>query len=120
MPHPDKATTVAPKGIKGSDLSDDQKAMLLALIPTRLGFINADDYAAKMEVVRAELDHTWFGWLGAAGCAGLCLLPHHRAIDGHWVRPQDTQSATPEQEHAHSMFRNPANDYGAAWIGTDQ
>ena len=57
-------TIVVPEGIKGADLTDMQRNLMIALIQSRLGFINEDDHAAKMETVLAELDDTYFGWWG--------------------------------------------------------
>jgi hypothetical protein len=112
-------TVVASEGVRGSDLTNAQKALLLAQIQTRLGFINEDDNAAKMDVVRAELDDTYFGWWGPQDAPGFAYYRITAPSTIIEYAPQDTLSETPEQEHAHSMFRNPSNDYGAAWIGAE-
>jgi hypothetical protein len=110
-------TTVAPEGVKGSDLTDVQKALLLDVIQARLGFINDDDYAAKSAIVTAELDNTHFGWWGPEGTLGAAYF---RVIGPSIVMeyaPQDMGGDA--TEHAHNMYRNPANDYGLAWIGSE-
>ena len=108
-------TVLAPEGIKGSNLADMQKELLLGVIAARLGFINADDYAAKMATVKAEIDDTYFGWWGPQGVQGAAYF----RVTGPSIlleyAPQDGGSAV---EHVHSMYRNPKNDYGSAWIGT--
>ena len=112
---PGKYGAVAsPEGIKGSDLTDTQKELLLKVIVARLGFINADDFAAKMSTVKAEIDDTYFGWWGPQGVQGAAYF----RVTGPSIlleyAPQDGGSAI---EHVHSMYRNPRNDYGSAWIG---
>ncbi|MDE0330814.1 MAG: DUF3500 domain-containing protein [Nitrospinae bacterium] len=108
-------TVLAPEGIKGSDLTDTQKGLLLDVIAARLGFMNADDYAAKMTTVKAEIDDTHFGWWGPQGVQGAAYF----RVTGPSIvleyAPQDGGSAT---GHAHNIYRNPRNDYGSAWIGT--
>lgn len=108
-------TIVAPEGIKGSDLTDEQKQLLVELIDTRLGFINDDDNAATMAAVLAELDDTYFGWWGPRGRLGFAYF---RVTGPSLVleyAPQDDVGAT-VTDHAHSMYRDPENDYGEAWI----
>ncbi|MCY3675200.1 MAG: DUF3500 domain-containing protein [Rhodobacteraceae bacterium] len=112
-------TVIAPEGIKGSDLTEAQKQLLITLINTRLGFINKDDHKAKMETVIAELDDTYFGWWGPQGKLGFAYF----RITGPSViieyAPQN-DAGDLRTEHAHSMFRNPLNDYGSAWIEQKQ
>ena len=111
-------TVIAPEGIKGSDLDDSQKALLMDVISARIGFINADDYAAKMAVVQAGLDETYFGWWGpqdAIGTAYFRIIGPSLAIE---FAPQDIDGDA--ADHAHNMFREPDNDYGSAWIGVAQ
>ena len=106
---------VAAEGIKASELNTEQRQLLIDLIYTRLGFINKDDLAAKMTSVRAELDDTYFAWWGPIDKLGFGYF----RITGPSLfieySPQDDQG-DPITDHAHSMFRNPKNDYGSAWI----
>ena len=107
-------TVLAPEGIKGGDLTDTQKELLLGVIAARLGFINADDYAAKMATIKAEIDDTHFGWWGPQDARGAAYF----RVTGPSIlleyAPQDGGSAT---GHTHNIYRNPRNDYGSAWIG---
>lgn len=113
-------TVLAPEGIKGSDLTDRQKQLLVALIDARLGFINENDNAAIMKRILSELDDTYFGWWGPRGTPGFAYF----RITGPSLvieyAPQDTAEKTPASEHAHSIYRNPENDYGEDWIGVKQ
>lgn len=107
-------TAVAPEGLAGADMTDAQKALLLDLAAARLGHINPDDFEAKMERVRAEVDDLHFAWWGPTEPLGAA---YHRVTGPSVVieyAPQD-QDGDPT-DHAHNMYRDPANDYGAAWI----
>jgi hypothetical protein len=102
-----------PEGLPGSDMTDDQKALFMALIGTRLGMLNADDAAVAMEAVKTNLDQTTFGWWGPTDPVGAAYF----RVTGPTVilefAPQ-TQDGDPT-DHAHSMYRDPTNEYGAAW-----
>lgn len=110
-------TTLAPEGVKGSDLTDSQRALLMDVIKARLGFINADDFAAKMAVVGSQLDDTYFGWWGPEAPLGAAYF----RVTGPSVvmeyAPQDLD-ADPTN-HAHNMYRDPQNDYGTMWIAAE-
>ena len=108
---------IAPEGIKGSDLSIEQKALLLDVISARLMMLNADDYAAKFETVSAEIDDTYFGWWGPTGTLGgayFRIVGPSIAIE---YSPQGGDG-TPT-DHAHNIMRETGNDYGAAWIAAN-
>jgi hypothetical protein len=110
-------TVIAPEGIKGSDLSDEQKALLLAVIEARLGFLNADDFTAKMAEVEAGIDDTHFGWWGPEGTPGAAYF---RVTGPNLVQEYSPQEMGGDPtDHAHNMYRDPTNDYGAEWIGAE-
>ena len=112
-------TIVAPEGIKGADLTDVQRNLMIALIQSRLGFINEDDHAAKMETVLAELDDTYFGWWGPTGAPGFAYFRITAPSTIIEYAPQDSLKEAHAQEHAHSMYRDLGNDYGLKWIGVE-
>ncbi len=112
-------TIIAPEGIKGADLTDVQRDLMIALIQSRLGFINEDDHAAKMETVLAELDDTYFGWWGPTGAPGFAYFRITAPSTIIEYAPQDSLKEAHAQEHAHSMYRDPGNDYGMKWIGVE-
>ena len=109
-------TVLAPEGIKGDDLSDEQKSLLLDIIRARLGFINSDDFSAKSEKIQGQLDDTYFAWWGPVGTLGAAYF----RITG----PSLVMEYAPQQrggdptDHAHNIYRDPQNDYGRAWIGS--
>ena len=104
---------LAPEGLPGKDLSQKQKELLLALIDTRLQFLNADDGAAKREQLAAELDDIWFGWWGPEEPRG---TGYFRVTAPSLVLEYAPQGRRNPEDHIHSMYREPGNDYGASWI----
>ena len=53
-----------PEGLPGSEMTDAQKAQLLAVIEARLGILNAHSLAVAMADVRNNLNQTYFAWYG--------------------------------------------------------
>ncbi len=93
--------------------------MLITLFQTRLGFINDDDGAAKMETVMSELDDTCFGWWGPQDVPGFTDFrisgPSTIIEIAHQDTLADDQEEGQEQEHAHGMNRDPDTDDGMEW-----
>ena len=108
--------TVAPEGIKGSELTAMQRTLLLDVIEARLGFMNNDDYAEKMKTVVAEIEDTYFGWWGRQGVLGAAYF---RVTSPSMVIEYAVQNGEGTIDHAHSMYRELDNDYGSAWIGAE-
>ena len=105
--------TVAPEGIKGSELTAEQRTLLLDVIEARLGFMNRDDYAEKMKTVVAGIEDTYFGWWGRQGVLGAA---YYRVTGPSLVLEYAIQNDDGTVDHAHSVYREPDNDYGSAWI----
>ena len=105
--------TVAPEGIKGSELTAEQRTLLLDVIEARLCFMNNDDYAEKMKSVVAEIEDTYFGWWGRQGVLGAAYF---RVTSPSLVLEYAVQNGEGRVDHAHSMYRELDNDYGSAWI----
>ena len=108
--------TAAPEGIKGSELTARQRTLLLDVIEARLGFMNNDDYVENMKTVVAEIEDTYFGWWGRQGVLGAAYF---RVTSPSMVIEYAVQDGEDTVDHAHSMYRELDNDYGAAWIGTE-
>ena len=111
-----RGATVAPEGIKGSELTDMQRTLLLDVIEARLGLMNNDDYVEKMKTVVAEIENTYFGWWGRQGVLGAAYF---RVTSPSMVIEYAVQNGESAVDHAHSMYRELDNDYGAAWIGAE-
>ena len=108
----DDDVVLAPEGLRANELSEEQRGLLMALIDTRLDFLNDDDAAAKREQVVRDLDDTWFGWWGPEQPRGTAYF---RVTAPSLVLEYAPQGRNPA-DHIHSMYREPDNDYGAAWI----
>ncbi|MFN8442614.1 MAG: DUF3500 domain-containing protein [Caldilineaceae bacterium] len=106
--------TIAPEGIKVSDLNADQQKLLLDLIRVRVGMLKEDDATAKMAEIAANLNETWFAWYGPTTNG----QPAYYRIQGPTLfieySPQSMGGSA--IDHIHAMFRDPTNDYGAALI----
>jgi hypothetical protein len=109
-------TVVAPEGISAADLTDEQKALLLDVIVARLGFINDDDFDAIMSRIEAEFDQAYFGWWGPLNVLGAAYFRVTGPSIVMEYAPQRGFGGGDGTEHAHSMYRNPRNDYGSAWL----
>ena len=105
--------TVAPEGIPGSSLAALQQTLLLDVIEARLGFMNPDDLAEKMETVVAEIEHTHFGWWGRQDVLGAAYF---RVTSPSMVIEYAVQDGKDTVDHVHGMYRELDNDYGASWI----
>ena len=105
--------TVAPEGIKGSELTAMQRTLLLDVIDARLGFMNNDDYAEKMKTVVAEIEDTHFGWWGQQGELG---ETYFRVTSPSLVLEYSLRNDDGTLDHSHNMYRELDNDYGSAWI----
>jgi hypothetical protein len=103
-----------PEGLIANEMTADQKATLMSLIEARVGIVNADDADAAIAKIRANLDKTYFAWFGPTSEAGGAYF----RVTGPTVvlefSPQDVKSGG-VSNHLHNMYRDPTNDYGAAW-----
>jgi hypothetical protein len=105
---------ITPEGLKASALDAGQQALLLDLIAEWAGIMNERSSADRMAQIKADLSETWFAWSGpTSGKAGSNIAAYYRIQGPHLVieyAPQHDQPAN----HVHTMYRDPANDYGRA------
>ena len=101
------------EGLAAKEMSTAQKVQFLALIKDRLGAINANDLAVKMAEVQKNLDKTYFAWYGPTTTGSAA---YYRITGPTVVIEFSPQSMGGDAtNHIHSMYRDPTNDYGAAW-----
>lgn len=107
--------TLLPEGLKASDMTEAQRAILLDLIGKSVNIIHDDASAAKMASVRANIadptNATYFSWHGPTNYGGVAYY----RVQGpqlfiEWAPQSMGGSAT---NHIHAMYRELANDYGA-------
>jgi hypothetical protein len=108
--------TIQPEGLKGSDMTAPQKAMLMDLIAEWAGIVN-DAYAApRLAEIRAGLDQTWFAWSGPTTHEpGRNGTAYYRVQGPKLVIEFAPQGMGGDPtNHVHTMYRDPTDDYGRA------
>ena len=107
--------TVLPEGIKASDLTAAQRAILLDLIGKYVNIIHDDAAMTKMASIRANLadptNSTYFSWRGptTAGSAAYFRVQGPNLFIEY--SPQNLGGSA--ANHIHAMYREFSNDYGA-------
>jgi hypothetical protein len=105
---------ISPEGLKVSGMNPKQQALLLDLIAEWAGIINERSATARMAEIKADLNETWFAWSGpTSGEAGSNITGYYRIQGPHLVIEYAPQSDEPNN-HVHTMYRDPTNDYGSA------
>jgi hypothetical protein len=104
------ALTSAPKGLAASDLDGGQRDQLRALLGAYLGRVPdglAPDYTGD-----AALDGVYFAWAGPTGPG----QPLYYRLQGPrlLIEYDNTQR---QANHAHSVWRDPAADFGSDVLG---
>jgi len=106
--------TIQPEGIKGSDLSEKQQAMLLDLAGEWTGILNDAAATAKMDEMKKNVADTWFAWSGPTEKGAAAYF----RIQGPTVHieyaPQ--RLGGDPTKHTHTIYRDPTNEYGKKWI----
>jgi len=104
---------IQPEGIKGSSLTDNQRAMLLDLAGEWTGMMPDASAKAKMDEMRKTVAETWFAWSGPTEKGGAAYF----RIQGPTVfieyAPQ--RLGGDPTNHLHTIYRDPTNDYGVKW-----
>jgi hypothetical protein len=110
--------TIQPEGLKASAMNDQQKAMLLDLISEWANIVNEAYSAERMAEIKSGLDDTYFAWSGSTthepgknGTAYYRIQGPKLVIE---FAPQPIGGDL--TMHVHTMYRDPTNDYGKAFI----
>lgn len=105
--------TIQPEGIKGSDLTEKQREMLLDLAGEWTGIQNDAVAAAKMDEMKKGIIETWFAWSGPLekGAAAYFRIQGPSVIIEY--APQNLGGDP--TNHIHTIYRDPTNDYGVKW-----
>lgn len=105
---------LATEGIRATELTAKQQALLTNLIEQRIGLLNDEDAADKMAAVKAGMGETWFSWHGATEKDGAAYYRIQGPTFFMEFAPQQMGGAP--MEHTHAMYREPGNDYGESLI----
>ena len=107
--------TIQPEGLKVSAMNEKQRAVLLDLISEWSGIEN-DSYAAtRMEEIKAGLNDTWFAWSGP-----MTVEPGKNGTSYYRIQGPKLvieYAPQPGEDHVHTIYRDPTNDYGHALTG---
>lgn len=106
--------TIQPEGLKGSDMTEKQRAMMLDVMSEWTGIVHEKAAAARMAELKAEINDTWFAWSGPVTVeAGKNIAAYYRIQGPHVVIEYAPQRMGGDASmHVHTMYRDPTNDYG--------
>jgi hypothetical protein len=104
---------IEPEGIKGADLSENQREMLLDLACEWTAISREPVAAAKKQEMKKNVSETWFAWSGPTEKGGAAYF----RVQGPTVfieyAPQ--RLGGDPTKHIHTIYRDPTNEYGAKW-----
>ena len=107
-----------PIGLSAAGMSTDQRKLLLAAIGKWVAVQPAENAEPRMVAIEAELDRTRFAWTGTDAVNSPCYMRIQGPtliIEFHSSGRNVGASAT-GQGHYHSIYRNPALEYGGVEI----
>lgn len=106
--------TIQPEGVKGSDLTDKQQAMLLDLASEWVDIQNQAMAGPKMAELKKEIAETWFAWSGptAKGSAAYFRIQGPTVI----IEYAPQMLGGDPTKHLHTIYRDPTNEYGARFL----
>jgi Protein of unknown function (DUF3500) len=106
--------TIVPEGLKASNMSESQRAMLLDVVAEWAGIVHEGAASARMSELKADINETWFAWSGPTGAApGSNITAYYRIQGPHLVIEYAPQQLGGDPAlHVHTMYRDPTNDYG--------
>ena len=107
-------------GVRATSLTEAQRLQLVDLIEQYVGNMGDGHARVRMEEVKAQLDRTWFAWIGATAPGSVFYYRIHSPvilIEFDHQRPVALRHLSdpnlPNREHIHAVVRTPnGNDYG--------
>jgi hypothetical protein len=104
---------IQPEGIKGSALTEKQRAMLLDLASEWTGIMHEAAAKAKMDEMKKNIAETWFAWSGPTekGSAAYFRIQGPTVI----IEYAPQRMGGDPGKHIHTIYRDPTNEYGAKW-----
>ncbi|HEV8543232.1 MAG TPA: DUF3500 domain-containing protein [Verrucomicrobiae bacterium] len=105
--------TIQPEGIKGAELNDKQREMLLDLASEWIGIQNEAMAATKMAEVKKDMEQTWFAWSGPTqnGSAAYFRIQGPTVL----IEYAPQRLGGEPTKHIHTIYRDPTNEYGLKW-----
>jgi len=110
-PGEDWAFPETSEGLKGSDLTDEQKDLLLAAINTYVDDVDDASAAAILAEYESELDDTYIAF---SGTTNMTEIGDYIRIDGPsvWIEFSQQGGIVLDGAHPHAVWRDKTNDYG--------
>jgi Protein of unknown function (DUF3500) len=112
--------TIQPEGLKASAMNEKEREMLLDVISEWAGIINAAYAEPRTTEIKIGLDATDFAWSGPTTHeAGRNGTSYYRIQGPKLVIEFSPQGVGGDPTmHVHTMYRDPTNDYGRAFINS--
>ena len=109
-PGNDWAFPTTSDGVKGSDLTADQKALVLAAIKTYVDDVDDADAATILAKYESELDDTYVSF---AGTGNMTDVGDYIRIDGPsvWIEFSLQNGIVLDGAHPHAVWRDKTSDY---------
>jgi hypothetical protein len=109
-PGNDWAFPESSEGVQGSDLTDDQKALLLAAITTYVDDVDDADAATILAGYESELDDTYVAF---SGNSSISEVGDYIRIDGPsvWIEFSLQNGIVLDGPHPHAVWRDKKTDY---------
>jgi hypothetical protein len=110
--------TIQPEGLKATEMTERQRALLLDVISEWSGIIHESAAAARMAEIKAGMNDTWFAWSGPTTAApGKNITAYYRIQGPNLVIEYAPQELGGDPAmHVHTMYRDPTNDYGRKFV----
>jgi hypothetical protein len=104
---------IQPEGIKGTDLTEKQRDMLLDLASEWTGIMHEAAAKAKMDEMKKNVADTWFAWSGPTekGSAAYFRIQGPTVI----IEYAPQRLGGDPTKHIHTIYRDPTNEYGRKW-----
>ena len=105
---------IEPEGIRGSELTEKQREMLLDLGSEWTEIVHEAFAVTKLEERKKDLTETWFAWSGPTEEGRAAYF----RIQGPTVIIEYAPQSVGEDplNHIHTIHRDPTNNYGAKWL----
>jgi hypothetical protein len=104
---------IQPEGIKGADLNEQQRGMLIDLASEWIGIMQDAAAKVKLDEMKKDIAETWFAWSGSTEKGA----PAYFRLQGPTVfiefAPQRLGGDL--TKHIHTIYRDPTNEYGKKW-----
>jgi hypothetical protein len=106
--------TIQPEGLKGSAMSERQRALLLELVSEWATIVHESAAVARMAELERGVGETWFAWSGPTTTTpGRNATAYYRIQGPTLVIEYAPQPLGGDPSlHIHTMYRDPTNDYG--------